>query len=248
MKSPFNDSPFANSTERRTRIQELRSLVNQEHRLNNPVQCAYCGQTIPLEKRLDAKYCSASCRVDASATAGALLNAATWQAAQQRAARAEMTAIRFRARADFLYRQIFGQPAPASVDTPKPVVAESKPAPAPQTVDENALLDFSGVSVPAGPPKLWKPSPAQFTGKLSLSDLDEMTTDEIPYACEYDANPSVRAFAPLLRSALKSDTDITPIVDSLRDYLRNIDDSDESEDTFESDRLAAESASQTPAE
>ena len=76
MKSPFKDTPFANSTERRARIQELRTLVNQEHRLNNPVQCAYCGQTIPAEKRLDAKYCSASCRVDASATAGTQLNAA----------------------------------------------------------------------------------------------------------------------------------------------------------------------------
>ena len=183
MKSPFKDTPFANSTERRARIQELRTLVNQEHRLNNPVQCAYCGQTIPAEKRLDAKYCSTSCRVDASATAGIQLNAAAWQAAQQRAARAEITAIRFRARADFLRRQIFPeQSTPSPVVESKPAHIPAPPAPVPHIVDENAPLDFSGFTAPAAPPKVWKPSPEKCTGKLSLSDLNEMTADEIPYA------------------------------------------------------------------
>lgn len=145
MKSPFNDTPFANSTERRARIKELRSLIQQESRINNPVQCAYCGQTIPAEKRLDAKYCSSSCRVDASATAGIQLNAAAWQAAQQRAARAEIAAIRFRSRADFLRRQIFPDQS-----TP-PSVVESKPAPIPAPP----------VPVSAAPVRTWGAAPAR---------------------------------------------------------------------------------------
>jgi len=167
--------------------------------------CGYCLRPVPSTRRQDAGHCSDGCKVDATRIKNKPLTPASLVELEERIARAKHSFDRLTARADYVRRIV-------CPDTVSVLPVETKP--------ETGTSTLATAPTTAALPKVWKPSPAQFTGILTLDALDEMPDDEIPYACEYDADASVRAFTAELRTAACTEDGIASIVDNLRAYLR----------------------------
>lgn len=156
---PYNPFTVDSTETARQALLVRRAELKEEIESLPPGPCAFCGQTIPADKRPDSKFCSASCRVDASLQRGLKINHATFMAANQRAAKSEICALRLRARAEYL-RKLVVADAPQT----KPAPIPAPPAP-----------------VPAGPVRTWGAAPPRDPNAPPIvflfDDEPEDTTD-----------------------------------------------------------------------